>query len=208
MPVVYGYFGVAPSIGASCVAIGLRLSLSGSTLGLLSQGCEVFGSANAMRLALRTPVSLPCGAWQLAAVFSGKSCCGVVEVRVFALHLVEDRHGPFVTDRARERIVGLEHQALMDRSVAGSNGRCGTGEAGKEDQERLQRERSGCKRLWSAARLVRSVVSSGPASVTRAADCSLAGMPLSIKRRMSGSLVRNCAVTASRSVLNCLIADD
>lgn len=51
--------GVTPIRGASCVAMGLRLSLSGSTFGLLSHGCGVSGSAYTMRLELRTPVTLP-----------------------------------------------------------------------------------------------------------------------------------------------------
>ena len=42
--------GVTPIRGASCVAMGLRLSLSGSTFGLLSHGCGVCGSAYTIRL--------------------------------------------------------------------------------------------------------------------------------------------------------------
>lgn len=51
--------GVTPIRGASCVAMGFRLSLSGSTFGLVSHGCGVSGSAYTMRLELRTPVTLP-----------------------------------------------------------------------------------------------------------------------------------------------------
>src|SRR5690606_35989743 len=66
------HFGVTPSNGASCVAIGFRLSLSGSFFGLKSQGWIVFGSAKTMRFALRTPVTLPCGTSHEAFVLNGK----------------------------------------------------------------------------------------------------------------------------------------
>lgn len=65
------HFGVAPTTGASCDAIGLRSSFSGYTWGLLSRGCGVSGSAGTIRLALRMPVTLPCGVAQLARRFSG-----------------------------------------------------------------------------------------------------------------------------------------
>ena len=65
------YFGVTPINGASCDAIGFRFSLSGSTLGMSSHGCGTSGSANTMRFALRTPVTLPCGVVQFASRFSG-----------------------------------------------------------------------------------------------------------------------------------------
>ena len=143
--------------------------MSGSTFGLKSQGWIVSGSAYTTRLALRTPVSLPQRRLTRRGGVEREVLLSVVEIGILTLHLVQDRHGAFVTHRARERIVGLQHQALMDRSVTGSNRRCGSGQAGKEDQERLQRDRSRRKRLGGPlARLVRSVVRLGPASLMRA----------------------------------------